>query len=82
MNEWDELLEHIEEHKDDRVSDSDSAALFDGSIIDTWVKEHPEEYAAYLLQNAWDLRLSKILRDKARESLLSLRYGRQSERMG
>ena len=76
MDEWDELLEHIEAHEDDPISDScgddKMEALLDGSVIGKWIKEHPEEYAAYLLQNAWDLRLPPSLRNRARELLFHL----------
>lgn len=79
MNEWDELFEYMEEHKDDPILEScgdDKVldTLLDESVLGRWIKEHPKEYAVYLLQSTWDLRLPKWLRDKASGLLLSLKY--------
>jgi hypothetical protein len=83
MNEWDELLEHIEEHKDDPIPYAKSCNNEpQDDMIWAELSKDPEAYVTRLMQTIWDVRLSTAIRTKARERLLHHMYGGHCERVG
>ena len=81
MNEWDELLEHIEEHKDDPVPESEPEPVPQDDMYWAELGKDPHAYAIRLMQTAWDLRLPREVQSRAKVRLFHLCWG-EHERMG
>jgi hypothetical protein len=74
MNEWDELFDYIEEHKDDPIPESQVVSE-DDAYDAYWAELDPQAYMIRLMQTAWDLRLSSMVRKRAKERIYHHLYG-------